>query len=434
MSLRHASNLETDSRFRANDRGIWRRGPRTVTRTIALVLLVPLAAAAFTATAQQAPVPLDATVAQTRQQMATAQAHGRAARARAEKLEQQARAVTQQADRTAREAAALAARVQETEAAIAAQEAQVRLIGAARETLRARMALRQAPLARLTASLQRLSRRPPVLGLLRPGSVQDLVYMRALLSTMLPEVERRTAALRAEIARAQALERSARAATVKLRASERQLVDKRRQLAGLEARQRLASRQASGIASREADRALALAEQARDLGQLVGEIGKQAALRDALAQLPGPIMRPLRPEETRVVQATTAVPQSQALPTWILPLTGRLVTGFAEQETGKVRSRGLVLAPRPNAQAVVPAPGRVAFAGPYRGYGRIVIVEHAGGWASLVTGLATLEVTVGQQVVAGSPLGTAGSRAPRIGVELRRQGEPVNPLQYLRTL
>lgn len=396
--------------------------------------LAVIAASLTSASAQQSPLPLDADVAQTQRQMAAAQAEGRAARARAEKLEQQARAVTEQADRTARDAAALAARVQETEAAIAAQDAQVRLIGAARQRLRARMALRQAPLARLTASLQRLSRRPPVLGLLRPGSVQDLVYMRALLATMLPEVERRTSALRAEIARAQALERSARAATTKLRGSERQLVDKRRQLAALEARQRLASRQASGIASREADRALALAEQARDLAELLSEIGQQGALRDALAQLPGPIMRPPRPEDSRVVEAAGVPPQSKGLPTWILPLTGRLVTGFAEQATGEVRSRGLVLAPRPNAQVVVPAPGRIAFAGPYRGYGRIVIVEHAGGWASLVTGLATLEVAVGQQVVAGSPLGTAGARSPRIGVELRRNGEPVNPLQYLRTL
>lgn len=365
--------------------------------------------------------------------MAAALAEGRAARSRAETLERQARAVTAQADRTAREAAALAARVQETEAAIAAQEAQGRLIGAERQTLRARMALRQAPLARLTASLQRLSRRPPVLALLRPGSVHDLVTMRALLSTILPEVERRTAALRAEIARAQALERRALAAASRLRASERQLVDKRRQLAALEARQRLASRQASGIASREADRALALAEEARDLGDLVIEIGKQGALRDALAQLPGPIMRPPRPQEAQVAAQSVTTPMP-GLATWILPLTGRLVTGFAEQAPGAGRSRGLVLAARPSAQAVVPAPGRVAFAGPYRGYGQIVILEHPGGWASLVTGLARLEVNVGQQVVAGSPLGTAGARSPRIGVELRRDGQPVNPLQYLRAL
>src|SRR3546814_18187846 len=56
-------------------------------------------------------------------------------------------------------------------------------------------------------SLQRLSRRPPLLALLRPGSVRDAVYMRALLDTVLPEVQARTADLRAEIERGRALER-----------------------------------------------------------------------------------------------------------------------------------------------------------------------------------------------------------------------------------
>lgn len=372
-----------------------------------------------------------------RREMATARTEGDAARQRAEKLEADARAVTAQADRTAREAAALAARVQEVEARIAAQEAQARIIAAARDDLRARMAQRQAPLMRLTAALQRLSRRPPVLALLRPGSLRELVTMRALLQTMLPEVERRTAALRAEIDRSRALERTAQAAAAQLRASEGQLAEKRRQLAAIEARQRIASRQASGIASREAERALALAEKARDLSGLVGEIGKQGELRDALARLPGPVLRPPRPQDARVQEGQAFAPSSRGLSSWILPATGRLVSGFGEGAPGinggQVRSRGIVLATRPHAQIVVPAPGRIAFAGPYRGYGRIVIIEHPGGWASLVTGLGRVDASVGQQVVGGGPLGTAGSGDPRIGVELRRDGEPVNPLQYLRT-
>lgn len=390
---------------------------------------------ALTASAQQLdPLLPSADVTQTRRELAFAQSQGAAARRRAETLEARARAVTQQADRTAQEAAALAARVQETEARIAAQEARIRLIGAARESLRARMARRQAPLVRLTASLQRLSRRPPVLALLRPGSVRDLVTMRALLETMLPEVERRTAALRSEIARARLLEQTARAAADQLRASETQLGEKRRQLAALEARQRIASRQASGIASREADRALMLAERARDLGDLIGEIGRQGQLRDALARLPGPIMRPPRPENSRVVAAQVFTLPPQGLGIWMLPVTGRLVTGFGEAAAGQARSRGITLATRPNAQSVAPAPGRIAYAGRYRGYGEIVIIEHEGGWASLVTGLARLDVRVGQQVVAGSPLGVAGPGTPRVGIELRRNGEPVNPLQYLRAL
>ncbi|MCJ2179845.1 murein hydrolase activator EnvC family protein [Novosphingobium album (ex Hu et al. 2023)] len=366
--------------------------------------------------------------------MRAARREGEAARKRAEKLEARARNVTVQAEKTAREAAAVAARIQETEAALAVQQARIRLIASQRAQLRAALAEQQEPLVRLTGSLQRLSRRSPLLALLRPGSVRDAVYMRALLDTVLPEVQARTADLRAEIERGRALERSAQAATADLGRTETEMRARRQKLASIEAGQRLASRQVAGIAARESDRALALAEKARDLGELVAEMGRQGELRDRLAALPGPIMRPARPESAQVVETVQFTPPPEGLPSYMLPVTGRLVTGFGEVAPGQARSGGLVLAPRANAQVVSPAPGRVAFAGPYRGYHRIIIIEHAGGWTSLVTGLARLDVAVGDNVVAGSPVGMTGPGTPQVVVELRRDGEPVNPLQYIRSL
>ena len=59
-----------------------------------------------------------------------------------------------------------------------------------------------------------------------------------------------------------------------------------------------------------------------------------------------------------------------------------------------------------------------------------MIIEHPGGWASLVTGLARTDVAVGQQLVAGAPLGVAAAAVPEITLELRRDGEPVNPLLF----
>ena len=91
----------------------------------------------------------------------------------------------------------------------------------------------------------------------------------------------------------------------------------------------------------------------------------------------------------------------------------------------------MTLAPRPGAQVVAPAAGRVAFAGPYRGHGRIVIIEHPGGWTSLVTGLARTDVAVGATLVAGAPLGIAAQASPQVTLELRSGGEPVNPLRFV---
>ncbi|MGH6785596.1 MAG: murein hydrolase activator EnvC family protein [Novosphingobium sp.] len=365
--------------------------------------------------------------------LATAQAQGETARQRAVTLEAEAGKATAAADKTAREAAAIAARIQQSEAALAASEARILLISDEQSALQARLAVKQAPLVRLTGALQRLARRPVVLSLLRPGSVRDTMHLRALLETMLPEIERRTAGLRAELAQGRALQRQAEATRRDLSASQAELARRRTSLAGLETRQRLASRDASGVADRESERALALAEAARDLGALTQSLDAAGALRSQLAALPGPVMRPERPDLAQVAEPPSPSPSaSLGLAGYVLPVDGRLVAGFGEVREGLPQSRGVVLAPRGGAQAVAPAAGRVAFAGPYRGYGRIVIVQHPGGWTSVVMGLASLSVRVGDELVAGAPLGSAGPVRPLLTVELRKDGQPVNPLDLVR--
>ncbi|MFN3458780.1 MAG: murein hydrolase activator EnvC family protein [Novosphingobium sp.] len=110
-----------------------------------------------------------------------------------------------------------------------------------------------------------------------------------------------------------------------------------------------------------------------------------------------------------------------------MPVSGRLVTGYGEKSPTGLTT-GVSLAAAGGAQVVSPADGRVAFAGPYRGYGRIVIIEHSGGWTTLVTNLGQIAATVGEKVLQGSPLGTAGPGHPVLTVELRRDGTAVNPL------
>ena len=397
----------------------------------ALPLLLPLAAGG--ALAQSAQVYDNAGEIQA--ELAEAQREGAAARARAAKLEAEAARAVEAADKTAREAAAVAARIQQAEADIAADRARIALIDKQRAGLRARLAEKQRPLVRLTASLQRLARRPPVLSILRSGSVRDAMYARAVLATLLPEVERRTAALRAELRRGRELQEQTRLALVQLRQSQDQLGKRRLALNALETRQRLVSRASGGIADREAERALAMAERSRDLDALSQTVSEAGSLRDELAALPGPIPRPARPEVAQVgaLAAASAAPAA-GLVGYALPASGRLVAGFGEMPPGLPRSRGIVLAVRQGAQAVAPAPGRVAFAGPYRGYGMIVIIEHPGGWTSLITGLAQLDTSIGERLVAGSPLGIAGAGRPLLTLELRRAGQAVNPLDYIRAL
>lgn len=369
---------------------------------------------------------------QLRRAIAEAQTAGATAGRRAAELEAQASTANAAVEKTAREAAGIAARIQQAEAGIAANEARAALIERDRLQLRARLAQRQQPLVQLTAALQRLARRPAAFALLRPGSLQDTVYLRAALEAMLPEVERRTADLRAELERGRALQAQARANADGLRQAQRDLAARRQALAALESRQRLEARAAGGLAAREADRALALAEQARDLNGLVGQLDEASRRRAALAALPGPILRPAVPGAAVVTaDAQAAATSTPRLPGFALPLAGRVVAGFGTERPGQPRSRGVTLLARPAAQLVAPAAGRVVFAGAYRGYGQIVIIEHAGGWTSLVTGLATIDVEVGDRLVGGSPLGVTGPGQPLVTLELRKDGQAVNPLDQL---
>ncbi|WP_246027366.1 murein hydrolase activator EnvC family protein [Novosphingobium umbonatum] len=388
---------------------------------VALGLVAPVAMAQNAATDDPATI---------RREMADAKRQAEQARRRAEQLEASASNATAAVNKTATEAAAIAARIQQAEGDVAASEAKIRLIEQQRAVLRAQLAQKQRPLVELTAALQRLSRRPPVVSLLRPGTLRDTVHMRALLETMLPQVQRRTAALRVEIARARQLQAQAQAADVALRAEVATLASRRKALGVLEAGQRLAARQANGSAQREAELALALAEKARDLGALVGDLEVAAALRDRLARLSGPVLRPERPGETPLPIETESA-AAQVLPDFMLPVAGRLVSGFGDSAAAG-GGRGIILQVRGQAQVVAPAAGRVAFADSYAGYGRIVIIDHPAGWTSLVTGLGSLSVRVGDALVAGSPLGMAPAGRPQIMLELRHDGAPVNPLDPLR--
>ena len=392
-------------------------------------VLLPILVLAPAAVAPPADEP-----AQTRAALRAALAESRSAEARSARLGRAAAAARDAAEKTAREAAALAARIQQAEAAIAVAETRLALATGERAALREELGREQQPVVHLTAALQQFSRRPLALSVLRPGSVQDAVYLRAMLDSAVPQIRARTAGLRGRLARSRALRDEALAAAGQLRAEQALLAERRTELAALETEQRLASRAASGSANREAERALALAEEARDLDALVGELDRAGSLRARLAALPGPLLRPARPEEARLANVQdlpSPEPSATAPPApYLLPVTGRTVLGFGARQ-GSGASSGLTLAPRPGAQVVAPAAGRVAFAGPYRGYGRIVIIEHSDGWTSLVTGLARSDVAVGAQLVAGAPLGIAAQARPEITLELRRDGEPVNPLRFV---
>jgi len=354
--------------------------------------------------------------------LALARREAAVATQRSQVLDSEARRATTDADRARAASAALAARIEAAEADLTVAERRIALIASQQAVQRARLAQRQGPIIRLTAALQTMTRRPAALALIQPGSVRDAIHVRSLLAAALPEIRRRTAALRLEARRSADLRARSEGARQGLIDSREALRQRRVALAGFEAAHRARSQQLTGLALTQSDRALVYGEEAQALQSAIGTRDSQSAVAASLSRLPGPLPRPAIPG--------TAPQTGETLP-YSLPVEGRVVTGVGEISEGGVHARGITFETAAEARVIAPAGGRIVYAAPFRRYGNVVIIDHGAGWMTVLTDLGSVGVNTGQNVGRGAPIGRAGTGAPRITLELRRNGRPVPVAQLI---
>lgn len=367
-------------------------------RALALVLMLPLLVGANASAGN-----LVRTVNDARSDAAAAEARSDALRVRAERAEREVR-------RTANRRRTLEGQIAGTERDLAGARVRLKRIARLRTQEEQQLARAREPLMRLTGALERLSRRPASYALLRPGSVDDLVHVRAILDSTIPRIEARTAAIRKAIERVEGLRAAQAGELDKVALARAELSDRRQELAGIEVAERQAATQLLTGSLRERSRALALGEEARDIVALEQRVRKAEDVAAILSELPPP------PVAGRSAARRTAS-------AYRLPVDGKVEGGFGEVSRSGYRARGVTIAADPGAPVVAPASGRVRYAGRYRSYGAIVIIDHGVGWTSLITGLGRLSTEKDIILRAGEPLGSA---AGSVTVELRRKGRPVD--------
>jgi len=257
-----------------------------------------------------------------------------------------------------------------------------------------------------------MARRPPLLTLADEGSVDEFVRVRALLDTTLPVIRKRTAALSAELAEGRRLERETLEARGEITRGRDELAGRQQKFAELEQRALALSASLSGQSLVVGDVALARGEDAESLGREAQDSRSAARLAADLAALAPPPRRPFGP---------AARPAPPAL-AYQLPFAGGVVEGLGEVSSSGVRSRGVTLATARNTSLVAPADGRIVFAGPFRSRNGVIIIDHGGGWMTLLSNAAT-PLALGSRVRRGAPLGRA---LGEISVELSHRGRPVS--------
>lgn len=212
-----------------------------------------------------------------------------------------------------------------------------------------------------------------------------------------------------------------------------------------EAAAKKAAREAEIVAqkaAREAEIAARKAEKERQERELAearaareAEIKAQAQARQAEIEA----QKAARAVEKAARDAADARPMTSDKPfasaqgKMMFPAKGRVVERFGQPNEVGVVNKGMSIATRKGAQIVAPYDGQVAFAGPFRGYGLLLIIEHSEGYHTLLAGMTRIDATVGQRLTAGEPVGVMGEEEakPSLYLELRRQGQPINPQPWL---
>ena len=373
-------------------------------RTLAPAFFIGLLAAS--APAQPQGEPLEA-------QLNRARAEQAAAEAEAAKLRRQAGRAEDEVARLRARRAAAAQAIEATEARITAADMELRLAAAYLEVRQRRLTEERQPLASLLAGLAVMAQRPPLLAIADHGTTDEFVKVRTLLDSTLPAIRARTAAVSKELREGEQLERAAGAARAQLVESRQDLIARRNEFAALERKATESAASASGEALSAGDVALAVGESVEQLTS--GQAGSREAARlaAALAQADAAPPRPVPPDS-----AAQSVPIA-----YRLPANAPVIEGLGSVNVSGVRSRGITLATGRGALVIAPAGGIIRFSGPFRSYDGVMIIDHGGGWISLLVNVRS-PLKPGDRVRLGDAVGR--TLGPLV-VELSQNGRRISP-------
>ena len=369
-------------------------------------------------------------------------AHQREAAAAAER----ARAAAATEARLAAARVAAAARLRVAEDATAKAADRMAALAARRRQARHDLAAQAAAFAPLLPVIERLGLYPTETLLAVPAPPDQALRGVLVLQGLARQLEQQARALRREQARVAALSARMKAEAPKLAAAQtaqaRQEAALNRQIATAQA-----DRQAAQNEAAAAERAAAAdAAHASDLRGAIGRI--ETARRQAEARARAALAQAKREKHQQAAaaakrqQLALAAPPGPGLPAargqLTVPVAGTVVRSWGSP-TVAGPATGMSFATPPGARVTTPCGGRVVFGAPFHSYGLLLIVDCGGGYDFVLAGMDRLDVSVGQTVRVGEPVGVMANWVPSrpgphpsLYVELRHNGAPVNPAPWLR--
>ena len=370
-----------------------------------------------------------------------------------------------------------AAQVQDAESEATDLERELAALSAREKTSAADLDLKRAQLSGTLMALERLSLRPAEAAFFSDRTPVDEARAATLMAAATRALDERAKALQTDLTEVQELREVAAARQDELAASVDRLAQENQELARLLKQTAQLQEQTLAQSEERKKRQNQLADQAQSLKELLERLETASAEEEARqqaadAEAARKAADAAKREAERAAQAEQAgaeqkgsaeadsggeqlaAIQPQPAPTMRLqppppdlpafpkhpggltrPARGEIAAKFGQSTDAFGEGKGLVIATRTGAQVVTPFDGQIVFEGPFRSYGQILIIEHRGGYHTVLAGLSHVDVVVGQWLKAGEPVGAmieTGQGRPQLYVELRRSGQPFDPAPWFK--
>ena len=300
-------------------------------------------------------------------------------------------------------------------------------------------------LIKTLTALQNLALKPTEALLVQPLNPVDIIRSAMILRETIPHLESRANAIRQKLSDIEAKKNRVESQIEEISKQKAVMSEEHKRINAL-LKQKYSLRNMVEIKSEKAKKNVdKLASQAQDLRDLLAKLEKQRIEKEKKEQ-----ERRRKEEEERrrkleekqsddlIKKESKAITNiasgfEKAKGSLPLPARGNIITKYGEQKAKGISAKGITIASRNQAQVISPFDGNVIFSGPFRGYGNMIIIEHGDGYLSLLSGLETLSVELGQMLLAGEPVGQMPvSGTSELYVEIRKNNQPINPTAWFK--
>jgi septal ring factor EnvC (AmiA/AmiB activator) len=380
---------------------------------------------------------------QREQELEAARAQQKGAAELQQKLKADVAAIGQDRSKLNQQLIDIAAQVRGVETRIGDAEARLRPLDGREQQIRSSLDSRRSEIVEVLAALQRAGRRTPPALLVRPEDALQSLRTAMLLGSVVPELRGRAEKLAGDLSELVTLRKTIATERDRLAVDRDRLREDQTRLAALvDERQRKQSAVEKDMEA-EGARAITLSKQVDTLQGLIAKMEqdlKSAAKAAATANLQGaPAGKPNPGALKDPARLSPAIAFASAKGLFALPVNGVKIREYGGSDGAGGVEKGISLAARAGAQVTTPCDGWVVYAGPFRSYGQLLILNAGGGYHVLIAGVERISVNIGQFVLTGEPVATMGTKSqvasilaanasqPVLYVEFRKDGTPIDP-------